>query len=395
MLGAKAARNYLVLIQNSAEVRATGGLPGALAVLRFDNGTVQLAAQSSGKSLGAFTPQVDVDPAQRAIYTDRLGTFISDVNLTPDFPTAARSAKEMWEVRHNTVIDGVIALDPTVLAHILEASGPISMAGDPKLSAAGLPPALDASNVVRTLLSDVYTRLEGTEIQDAYFESAAQKIFQSLASGKAPGDKLIQALMRSSDEHRLYVWSDHKEEQEVLRTTSVGGAISGPRTMGASFGVYFNDGTGAKMDYYVKRTVQLVENCSKDEHSQVTIRVTTTNTAPLDAATSLPATVTGGGVYGVPAGIAQSNVIVYGPAGSGVETARQDGKEVSFGAQRHDDRPVGSLTVRLAPGQSSTVEFTFGKIEQHRQPEVVVTPTIESLDNVLLPMEIANCGSAG
>jgi hypothetical protein len=105
--------------------------------------------------------------------------------------------------------------------------------------------------------------------------------------------------------------------------------------------------------------------------------------------------VTGGGTYGVPPGIAQSNVIAYGPAQAQVESAMQDGKKVPFGAQKHGERPVGVLSVRLAPGQSSTVEFTFGKIVQQSQPEVVVTPTVESVDKVVLPGKSETCGAPG
>ncbi len=82
----------------------------------------------------------------------------------------------------------------------------------------------------------------------------------------------------------------------------------------ASFGVYFNDGTGAKMDYYVKRTAQLVKQCTGTEYGEVKVRITSTNTAPVDAATSLPAYVTGGGIFGVPPGSVQTNVIAYGPS---------------------------------------------------------------------------------
>ena len=100
MLGADGPRNYLVLVQNSAETRATGGIPGALAILKTDDGRIALGEQSSANALGAFKPSIEVDPEQTALYTSRLGTQMQNVNLTPDFPTAASTAKQMWEERH-------------------------------------------------------------------------------------------------------------------------------------------------------------------------------------------------------------------------------------------------------------------------------------------------------
>lgn len=391
MMGAAGPRNYLVLIQNNAEIRATGGLPGALAVLHVEDGEIRLEAQSTGSAMGRFTPPVDVDPVQTQIYSKRLGTFISDVNLTPDFPTAAKAAKSMWEARQGTQLDGVIAVDPVVLAHILKASGPLTIPLPDPAIATGLPTTLTEENVVRTLLSDVYKDLDSNELQDAYFALASKEVFSALASGKVPGDRLLGALTTSVEENRLHVWGSHNAEQEIIGKTVIGGSISGPAAGGNSFGVFFNDGTGAKMDFYVRRSVQLIQECKTDGYSEVTVRVTTSNTAPIDAATSLPELVTGGGRYGVAAGTVQTNIVVYGPAQSQIETAHDNGTKVPFGSHIHGGRPVGTVTTSLAPGQESTVDFTFGKIVQHTEPKVVVTPTVQNVNDVILDTELKAC----
>lgn len=391
MVGTDGARNYLVLIQNNAEVRATGGLPGALAVLRLEDGTISLEAQTSGAALGKFSPAVDVDPVQTAIYSKRLGSYISDVNLTPDFPTAAKAAKAMWEVRHGTQIDGVIALDPVVLSHILKASGPVAIPSvGPELDQR-LPRVLNDANVVKALLSDVYTGIESNDLQDAYFASVSKEIFTLLASGKVPIDRLLDSLRTSVDEHRLLVWSAQKEEQNVLARTSVGGAVSGPSAGGASFGVYFNDGTGAKMDYYVRRTVQLESACTNSDYAEYKVKIHMTNTAPKHAAETLPVAVTGDGRFGTPPGDIQTNVTVYGPALSHMDSARQDNVKISFGSHVHHDRPVGIVAVRLEPGQTTDIEMTFLKVVQHEEPQLVVTPTVQDVKEVLLPPAKASC----
>lgn len=392
MMGTNEARNYLVLIQNNAEVRATGGLPGSLALVRVDDGFIELVNQISGSDMGRFTPPVEVEKVQTQIYSTRLGTFISDVNLTPDFPTTARTAKAMWEHRYGGSIDGVLAIDPIVLKHILEASGPIPLPDSQSLATSkGLPAALTANNVVKTILSDVYLNLDTNEAQDAYFAGASEEIFNSLASGKASGPAMLRALGKSYEEDRLHLWSDHQNDQKILSTTGLGGAVSGPYVGGAAFGVYFNDGTGAKMDYYVRRSVQLIEVCTNNEYAEFKVRVTLTNTAPADAATSLPAAVTGGGVFGVPAGTVQTNVVVYGPSQSYVDTAVRDGASDTFGSHSHSGRPVGTLTTRLSPGQRTEIEMTFVKVVQRTDPTLTVTPTVQDVKDVTLPTEYNQC----
>ena len=394
MLGAHAPRNYLLMIQNNAEVRATGGIPGGLAVLTLDNGKLSLGAQSSAGDVGVMSPSLPVDPQQQQVYSSRLGKYMQDVNLTPDFPTAAATARLMWEKRTGQQVDGVVSIDPVVLSYILQATGPVSVTG-PEMTATkafGLPTELTGDNVVATLLSDVYARIQQPTLQDAYFAGVAKEIFSALSSGKGEASGLINGIVRGTEERRVLVWSANIAEQSVISEYGVSGSTSGPGVAPAQYGVYFNDGTGAKMDYYVKRSVQLVKECPADGYEQTLVRVTSKNTAPSDAATSLPEYVTGGGVFGVAPGSVQTNIVAYGPAQANVESATEDGKKTPLAPYLHGTRPVGVVSQQLSPGESKTVEFTFGKIVQHVEPNVVVTPTIQPVKEVIQPTEDASCG---
>ena len=393
MLGDTGTKNYLLIIQNNAETRASGGIPGALAVLSLDKGKLELGAQSSATALGAFNPSISVDDSQTAIFSSRLGKYMQDVNLTPDFPTAANTAQLMWQKKTGQLVDGVISIDPIVLSYILQATGPVAVTG-PELAAvkaAGLPSELTGSNVVPTLLSDVYAKIQQPKLQDAYFAGVAKEIFAALSNGRGDAQGLIGGMTRGTEEGRVLVWSADSSEQAVISKYALSGAISGPSVSPAQYGVYFNDGTGAKMDYYVKRTVQLVKECPADGYEQTKVRITSTNTAPLDAATSLPEYVTGGGAFGVSPGSVQTNIITYGPAQANVESVSVDGQKTPFAPYIHANRPVGIVAQKLAPGESKTVDFTFGKIVQHTEPNVVVTPTIQPVKDVILPPEKASC----
>lgn len=393
MLGDEGSRNYLLLIQNSAEVRATGGIPGALAVVNADGGRLSLSAQDSATSMGPFEPAVIVAPDQALIFTQRMGKFMQSVNLTPDFPTAAQTAARMWEQdNQGTAIDGVIAIDVPGLSMILQATGPVDLMSDDSEVAelfeqSGLPTSLTAENVVPTLLSDVYLAIEEPTLQDAYFAAVARQIFEALSTGASGEDDLVHALIRSSDEGRIAVWSADETEQTVIGGTPVAGSMRGIEAGGAAFGAYFNDGTGAKMDYYMRRTVQLERSCTENGYLQYTLTATLTNAAPANAATSLPAYVTGGGVFGVPPGFVQTNFVGYGPDQSQLQTARVDGEQVPLGSHRHGHRPVGLVTTRLAPGETAIVQLDFTNVVQTSEPTLDVTPTIQPLSEVVLPMK--------
>lgn len=392
MLGISGSRNYLMLIQNSAEIRATGGIPGAVAVINATDGQLQLSAQGSATEMGEFVPPIIIDHEQVSIFSSRMGRFMQSTNLTPDFPTAAQTGASMWEERNSGMaIDGVVALDPVALSHILEATGPVDLAFDDPaaseiLRSSGLPISLSADNVVQTLLSDVYAAIEEPKLQDAYFAAVASQVFDALSTGTGGSEGLIDSLITSANEGRLYVWSAHPEEQALLSMTDISGSVAGPGTGGASFGAYFNDGTGAKMDYYVRRTVQLHRSCTPEGFLTYTLTATLTNTAPADAAVSLPEYVTGGGAFGVPPGSVQTNFVGYGPDRSRLQTARINGDSVPLGSYRHGNRPVGILTTSLTAGETVTVEMDFTNVVQTSEPRLDVTPTIQPLSDVILPL---------
>ncbi|GER23138.1 hypothetical protein NCCP1664_16340 [Zafaria cholistanensis] len=383
MLGAEGKRNYLLLIQNSAEVRATGGIPGALAVIEANNGAIELKEQGSASDLGVFRPALEMDPAQEAIYSVRLGSYMQNVNLTPDFPTTAVLAKAMWEKRHPAAqIDGVVAVDVVVLSHLLEATGPVDLSSGALPTATGsLPVRLTGENVVKTLLSSVYAEIPSPAAQDEYFAAVAGRVFAALTEGGVDGQKVVEALQRSTAENRVLLWSGQQGEQDLIGQTPLSGAVTGPSAL-EGIGVYFNDGTGAKMDYYVKRTAQVQRRCDADGTPRDAVEVTLTNTAPPNAGQVLPRYVTGGGVFGVKEGNVRTNVVIYGPAEALVDEAKVDGKAARFGSYFHGGRPVAVLTVNLAPGASTTV--TAGFLNSTRDvPPLHITPTIDEVTKVV------------
>ncbi|MET3709261.1 hypothetical protein ABIB17_003911 [Arthrobacter sp. UYEF6] len=393
MLGADAPRNYLLMIQNNAEARATGGIPGALAKLTVDKGRLSLSSQTTAGALGKFTPPIPVDRQQELVFSKFLGSSMQDVNLTPDFPTAASTAQQMWETKTGERLDGVLSMDPVSLAYVLNATGPVELA-DPalqRMETGNMPTTLSSQNVVKSLLSDVYAEIPAPELQDIYFATVAHQVFRAVSSGTTDAKVLIDGLTRGANEGRIQVWSGNSSEQDAISKYPLAGSIAGPGHSATEFGVYFNDATGAKMDYYVKRTAQLTEVCGPTSESEVKVTVMATNTAPANAASALPKYVTGGGVYGVPAGTVQTNIVVYGPSGSLVVSAEANGREVGINGQVHSRRPIGTVAVRLAPGESQTLEFTFLKVAPTGQLRLAATPTVFPVSEVALTPSVTRC----
>lgn len=373
MLGADGPRHYLVLFQNNAELRAGGGIPGAVAELDVRDGAVSLGRQASTADFPQRgEPVLPLDTETRGLYGDVTGEFIQDVNLTPRFDTTAELAREMWRQRFGERVDGVIAVDPVTLGYLLRATGPVRIATGDQLT---------SENAVRLLLSDVYARYPDPREQDVFFASAAKAVFDRAAAGVADPAALVAALGQGTDEGRVRLWSSHPEEQTLLSGTAVAGEL--PESDGSSrrFGVYLNDSTGAKMDYYLRKTVAIGSTvCRKDGRPTWALEVTLRNTASDDAGTALPEYVTGGGAFGVEPGSIGTVVAVYAPPGAIFLGAERDGRPASPQTAADGEHPVVQLPTTLEPGKATTIrlEFLGERADAATAVDAISTPGIRS-----------------
>jgi hypothetical protein len=373
MLGGSGERSYLLMFQNNAELRATGGIPGALALVTTKNGVITLGRQASATDFSeSAKPVVSLPDAVRSIYSDRISTYMQDVTLTPDFPTSASIASAMWQKRFGDRVDGVISFDPVGLSYLTGALGSVTLANGQKLTQ-------DA--VVPTLLSKVYSRYSDPAKQDAYFRDAAAATFGAIAKGGYPPAAMLAALAKATEERRVLIWSTHPDEQAVLDGTSLQGVLPTDSTSATTMGVFFNDATGAKMDYYLRTSVtQSQRVCGSTGAANYREIVMLASTAPANAATSLAGYVTGGGQFGTPAGTIKTRVVVYGPDASSLGSLSLDGRPAKGGSGLDGSRPVTTVDVALKPGASALLVVDFvGSRAAAPSLTTLVTPQIVPL----------------
>lgn len=380
MLGADGPRDYLVLVQNNAEPRATGGIPGTVLHLRADHGAVTVVDQRAGATLaGLAKPVLALTPAEDALFGPLLGTDMRDVTFTPDFPRSAALARAIWLSRVGGSIDGVLSVDPGALAHVLGATGPVALPDGTRLT---------ADDAVATLLNSVYVTIAKPAQQDQFFAAASAAVFGAVVSGQGKASAVLEALAQGAREGRVMLWSAHADEQARLTGTVLSGELRGVAGRSPVIGVYLNDGTEAKMGYYLDLAVTgTATACLPDGSQRVHLEVSLTSTAPADAA-GLPPYLTGGHAV-VPLGEVRTNVLVYAPAGGLIESSRVNSGAGAF-AQIQDGLSVQGRTIDLKPGENTTVtlDILTGK-GQTSGTAIRVTPTARGK----LPAVIASaCG---
>src|SRR5690606_5018452 len=128
-LGAEGPRNYLMLFQNNAEARGAGGNPAAILLVNVTDGRISIAQQASSTDFqnARPTPVTALDPETTARYGDKVGRYMQDIMLTPDFTESADIMRAWWAETFGTPIDAVVSFDPVALGYLLGATGPVTL----------------------------------------------------------------------------------------------------------------------------------------------------------------------------------------------------------------------------------------------------------------------------
>lgn len=365
MLGGEEERTYLLVFQNNAELRSTGGMLGAAAPLTAEGGRIELGDVIPPADTGELDrPILPLTEDEQSLFFEQLGTYFQDANFTPDFPRAAELMAARWARDRGQEVDGVLAVDPVALSYLLEGTGPVEVEGV----------TITADNAVEEILNKPYIRIQDPDRQNEFAAAVAEKVFETVMAGTGSPRTMLSALARAAGEHRLLVHSFHEAEQSRLAGTAVAGELSD------GVGVYLNDGTGSKMSYYLDHEVDVRATGCRNETQRLAGTMTLHADTPPGIA-DYSDFVTGPGDNVVPKGHMYVAAHLYAPKGGEFEEVVIDGKELDVFYEEHEGHQVASLPMLLEPGQERTVEFTMvGARGDVGDTEVRVTPGVEPVD---------------
>ena len=371
MLGAEGERRYLLVLQNNAEIRSTGGFPGSTFQLSAKDGQIDLVEPVSGNTFDVLEPPgLPLGEQERALYTDRAATRFVDASFIPDFPKAADLMRTRYEQRFDTQLDGVIAADPVLLSYMLQGADPIEVRGV----------SLTSDNVVQELLSGTYARYEDPAEQDEFFREAGTKAFSALTGDVDPAS-LIDGMRRGVAEGRVMVTATGEDEQEALAEAGITGALGSDPEV-TTLGAYVNDTTsttGSKLSYYLDYDATAQERSCNGGRAVIDASMRLTAPFPGDPA-ALPAYVTAGSRDTL-AGAQGLTLFLLGPQAGAIEDVRLDGQPVGTSPVEVDGRPGVRVEMVLAPNASNELTWAV-RTGRLRSNDVVldVTPGVQPED---------------
>ncbi len=366
-LGADGPRNYLLVFQNNAEIRTTGGLPGSWAEVHAEDGKATIVRQGSALDFPRRdTPILPLSDGELQVYSDLLGVYFQDANFTPDFPRAAELLSARWTEKYSEKLDAVVSIDPVALSYLLKGTGPVKVGNL----------TLTPQNAVEQLLSRPYLTLEN-EQQDAFFAEATRAIFDS-AVGDLPAPlEFVKGLSRAADEGRLRIASFTPAEADLLAGTQVIGALSKEDKENPTAFIGLNDATGSKMSYYLRYRVNIDASSCQDRRQTLSGNMSLNQTISSAEALKLPESVTGRGEFGTPKGSQLVVVRLYGPTGGSVSDMKVDGEAVEVDSVLLDNRPVVTLVALLSGPDDVLISWQMETgPNQTGNGRVLVTPSV-------------------
>jgi hypothetical protein len=127
--GYNSEKRIMIIFQNNAEIRGSGGFIGSYAIANFSHNILKnidfqtniykLDKEAQGK--------VDIDAPEEYALLAGGKLYLRDSNYAIDGPESFEAVRKIYEMESGQSVDGVIAIDTTPIIELLEIVGPISL----------------------------------------------------------------------------------------------------------------------------------------------------------------------------------------------------------------------------------------------------------------------------
>lgn len=129
LTGAQKPITYLIILQNSDELRPTGGFITAFGLVRLERGVVTLLKFEDSTSNNYISEVIEAPAPLKQILLAHYW-LPRDANWSPSFPESARQVQKLYFYSTGIETDGVIALNQSSIEKFLLFTGPVNVAGE-------------------------------------------------------------------------------------------------------------------------------------------------------------------------------------------------------------------------------------------------------------------------
>lgn len=317
MAGFRKRQTYLVLLQNSMELRPTGGFIGSMLLVSFADGKVDDmhvldVYDADGQMKGHVDPP---SPIREIIGQEHW--YLRDSNWNPDFVISGAQAAWFYEKEMAQSVDGVIALSLPFVTNLLHVTGPIELSDfNERIS--------EGNFFAKSLLYTQTNFFPGSKQKKDFLGALTSALLLRITGDKTiSAGQLLRSVVDSVQARDLqFYFGDPLLEQLVEQWDWDGGVHIGPCQTIMRESTCIGDGVGIieanlginKVNYFVTHEALSDINISDRGRIDQTLTVKIKNTTP----TQVPS---GGGTY-------MDYFRVYYPKDTTVSSVKFDGVDV-------------------------------------------------------------------
>lgn len=251
LLGANGTRVYLLIMQNSDELRPTGGFISSIVRVRVENGDISTLDFSDSYAIDNPDVTHPDPPIPLQRYMDAGIWVVRDANWSPDFPTSASDVERLYQLDRGVASDGMIAVDLNLVPRLLEAIGPVAVEGYSE--------TVDSTNAIAKLQQYWASPQGQGQTGDWWLHrkdfggQLLVTMLERLRAGEFDRAKFARLLFEAMAAKNLMLYSNDPTTEAQLQTAGWGGQVdtgTGDRLMIVDSNLGFN-----KVDPSVERTV--------------------------------------------------------------------------------------------------------------------------------------------
>ncbi len=273
VLGFDRSKRYIVWLQNSNEIRPTGGFIGSYMAVTIDKGKVTDFKvddiYNPDGLLGEHDSPVD-DTMRRFFITKNL--WIRDTNWWVDLPTSASAFITLYEQATKEKIDGVVSFNLSTAEDLLKNIGPVRVDEYDE--------TVTSENLFLTAEQHAEIGFEPGSTNKRDFLGA---LFEAVMAKLISGDKdVMNGLVKTIGENVLSrdiaIYLADEDLEKVVKDMEVAGVMF--EEPGADYIKVVDSNVGInKVNAWVKRSTKYSVDVTRSGHLQSTLEITWNNTA--------------------------------------------------------------------------------------------------------------------
>jgi hypothetical protein len=271
--GVKKPVTYLVMLQNSDELRPTGGFITVFGLIRLEQGVVTLLdfQDSTSSNSNYISEVIDAPEPMKQIFLAHYW-LPRDANWSPSFPESAKDVQKLYFLSTGIHTDGVIALNQSSLEKVLQVTGPVNIQGEP----------ISAENVKKYMIEEKIEAINEGKSKDRkrFITPLVKALINQISqqSGKENLKKYIQLVQNLANQGDVLIYSNDDRIQAMISKYRVDGELQ-PGNKDYLMLVDANIGY-SKIDSIIRRSLKYSVNLS--DPGKITSRVEVSYENPMD-----------------------------------------------------------------------------------------------------------------